>query len=146
MGKNIIKLHIAAILIAATVVVPQLSRAQDTTSTNAPAVAPAVTPTVSDQTTNAPVKKARKRDHSVFNGKLTEVDTNAMTFTVGKRTFEVTSETKIEKAGQPATLSDGTVGEPAGGTYKKTNDGKLDAISVRFGDKKKKEASDSSAK
>ena len=137
MGKNIIKSHITAILIAASVVVPTLTRAQDT-NTAAPAS--------SDQSTNAPVKKARKHDHSVFTGKLTAVDTNAMTFTVGKRTFEVTSETKIEKDGQSATLSDGTLGEPAGGTYKKTDDGKLAAVSVRFGDKKKKEASDSSDK
>jgi hypothetical protein len=137
MGKNIIKLLIVNLLAAATVVVPAPARAQDTNP---------VTPAISDQSTNAPVKKARKRDHSVFTGKLTDVDTNAMTFTIGKRTFEVTSETKIEKDGQPATLSDGTVGEPAGGTYKKADDGKLAAISVRFGDKKKKDASDSSAK
>lgn len=137
MGKNIIKLHITAILIAASVVVPTLTRAQDTNT---------VAPTVSDQSTNAPAKKVRKHDHSVFTGKLTAVDTNAMTFTVGKRTFEVTSETKIEKDGQPATLSDSTLGEAAGGTYKKTDDGKLTAVSVRFGDKKKKEASDSGAK
>ena len=69
-----------------------------------------------------------------------------MTFTIGKRTFEVTSETKIEKDGQPATLSDATAGETVGGTYKKSDDGKLAAISVRFGDKKKKETPDSSAK
>jgi hypothetical protein len=137
MGKNTIKLLIVNLLAAATVVVPASARAQDTNP---------VTPAISDQSTNAPVKKARKRDHSVFTGKLTDVDTNAMTFTIGKRTFEVTSETKIEKDGQPATLSDGTVGEPAGGTYKKADDGKLVAISVRFGDKKKKEASDSNAK
>ena len=80
----------------------------------------------------------------VFTGKLTAVDTNAMTFTIKDRTFEITSDTKIMKDGQPATLEDGTVGETASGTYKKTDDGKLSAVSLRFGEKKKN--SDSSDK
>ena len=136
MGKNIIKSHITAILIAASVVVPTLTRAQDT-NTAAPAS--------SDQSTNAPVKKARKHDHSVFTGKLTAVDTNARK-AVYRQYLDGYNRYKIEKDGQSATLSDGTLGEPAGGTYKKTDDGKLAAVSVRFGDKKKKEASDSSDK
>ncbi len=43
-----------------------------------------------------------------------------MTLTVGTRTFEITADTKIFNDGEPATLSDGMVGEPVRGTYKKT--------------------------
>jgi hypothetical protein len=65
--------------------------------------------------------------------------------TVGERTFEITSDTKISKDGQPAILSDGVVGEKVGGAYKKSDDGKLAATTIHFGDKKKKETSESSS-
>jgi hypothetical protein len=54
---------------------------------------------------------------------------------VGKRTFQITSETKIKKGGKPATLDDGVVGEDVGGYYHNGEDGKLNAVSVRFGPK-----------
>jgi hypothetical protein len=84
---------------------------------------------------NPPPHKVKKHDHTVFNGKVTAVDTNAMTLTVGKRTFEITSKTKISKSGLPAALADGVVGEPVGGAYKMSEDGKLTATSVNFGGK-----------
>src|SRR4026209_743725 len=50
-----------------------------------------------------------------FHGKISAVDKAAKTVTLeGKektRTFHVTSETKIEKGGQPATLDDAKIGE-----------------------------------
>jgi hypothetical protein len=128
--KNIVKISLLA---AAIVAAPALSRAQDATTNTAPAVAPAA----SDQTAPAPVKK---RKGLVFKGTVTSLDTNAMTLTVETRTFAITSETKITKDGQPATLSDGVVGEPVAGAYKKADDGTLDATTVHFGAKKKKEA------
>src|SRR5271154_4581949 len=119
-------LKIACTLFASAIITaPALSRAQDAASTNAPAT---------DQTAPAKVKK---HGAIVFSGKLTALDTNAMTFTVSSRTFEITSETKITKDGQPAVLADGVVGETAGGAYKKVADGKLSATSVHFGAKKK---------
>ena len=54
---------------------------------------------------------------------MTAVDTNAMTLTVGKRTFNMTSETIVTKDGKPAVLADGVVGEPVRGSYKKNADG-----------------------
>ncbi len=139
MKKHITKLTIVNLLAAAILAVPALCRAQDTTSTNAPAVAPAtapeVTPAAPDQTTNAPVKKVRKHEHSVGTGKVDSVDTNAMTLTIGKRTFEITSETKINKNGEPAVLSDIAVGDKVGVAYKKTSDGKLDATTINDGKK-----------
>jgi hypothetical protein len=143
MKRNILKITASALFAAAMMAAPTLSRAQDATSTNAPAVVDQTPVPIPAQTTNAPVKKIRKHDRMVFNGKLVEVDTNAMTFTVGTRTFEVTSDTKIVKDGKPATLSDGVVGDMAAGSYKKAAGGGLDALSVRFGEKKKKEAPES---
>jgi hypothetical protein len=45
----------------------------------------------------------------------------------------------ITKDGQPAALGDGAVGQPVAGAYKKADDGTLNATTVRFGGKKKKE-------
>jgi hypothetical protein len=128
---------------AALFAVPALSRAQDTT--NAPAAAPAAEPAAAPA---APQTPPVKKKHSVtssstlpFNGTLTSMDTNAMTMTVGKRTFNMTSETIITKDGNPAVLEDGVVGGKVRGAYKKDAEGKLDATTVRFGgaaqDKKK---------
>jgi hypothetical protein len=129
--KNILKISLFA---AAIVAAPALSRAQNTTS-NAPAVAPAAT---TDQTAPAPVKP--RKQGSVFRGTVSAVDTNAMTLTVETRTFDITSETKITKGGEPATLSDIVTGDKVTGAYKKSEDGKLDATTIRDGRKKKESA------
>ncbi len=92
------------------------------------------------QTTNAPVveKKAAKKQANnaiPFRGNVKAIDNNAKTLSVGKETFQITSETKIIKMGKPATLADGAVGDMVGGQYRKDADGKLTATSVRFGPK-----------
>jgi hypothetical protein len=139
MKKYITRLAIVNLIAAVIVVVPARSRAQDAASTNAPAVAPATappaTPPPTDLTTNAPVKKVKKHDHSVGTGKVSMVDTNAMTITIGKHTYDITSETKINKNGEPAILSDIAVGDKVGVAYKKTADGTLDAMTVNDGKK-----------
>ncbi len=74
-----------------------------------------------------------------FTGKLGAVDKTAKTITIpGKeksRTFQITSETRMRKADKPAILDDAVVGEDVGGTYRKTDDGKLEALTLRFGPK-----------
>lgn len=70
-----------------------------------------------------------------FNGKLLAVDRDANTFTVGKRVFHVTPETKLMKDGKAAKLSDGVLGEKVGGSYVKLESGVLHATKVRFGEK-----------
>ncbi|HWC60145.1 MAG TPA: hypothetical protein VHC44_10675 [Verrucomicrobiae bacterium] len=92
------------------------------------------------QATNAPApgKKAAKRTANQvipFRGKVKAIDNSAKTLSVGNETFQITSETKIIKLGKPATLSDGVVDEPVAGAYHKDADGKLNAVSVRFGPK-----------
>jgi hypothetical protein len=124
MKRTILKITALSLFAAAIVAMPAVACAQDATATNAPVA--------SDQP--APVKH-KKHDAIPFHGKLSAIDTNAMTLTVGTHTLEITSETKITKDGQPAVLSDGVVGEMAGGAYKKGADGKLSATSVHFGAK-----------
>jgi hypothetical protein len=94
-----------------------------------------------DGATNPPAKINKKSHASVFKGKVTSVDAQAMTLTVGKRTFKVTAETKITKDSQPATLADAKVGEHVGGTYAKASDGTLTAETLHFGAKPKMEKS-----
>jgi len=122
MKKHITKLAVLSLFTAIVVAVPGFAYAQDAT-TNAPSSDQSMTP------------KSQKRSIIPFHGKLDAVNTNAMTLTVGNRTFQVTADTKIFKDGSPATLSEGMVGEPVRGIYKKTESGKLDALSVHFGAK-----------
>jgi hypothetical protein len=123
MTKSILKLSLAGLLAAAVIGMPVQLRAQ---------------------TTNAPEKKAKhsetgaKRSTIPFHGKLKAVDHTAKTISVGETTIQVTSETKITKAGKPATLADGVVGEDVSGAYKKSEEGKVTALSVRFGPKPEK--------
>ena len=120
MKNHIAKITVLSLFAAALVAVPGLAYAQDA-NTNAP-----------DQTVTSGHQK-----HGLipFRGKLGAVDPTAMTLTVGNRTFAVTAGTKILKNGEPATLSDGVVGEPVRGAYKKTEAGKLEAVTVHFGAK-----------
>ena len=127
MNKNIVKTAILTLLASAIIAAPTVSRAQDN-STNAMAA--------SDQSTNAPAKP-KKHGSLVASGKVSEVDTNAMTLTVGKHMFAITSETKINKNGVPAILSDIAVGDKVGVAYKKTADGKFNAATINDGKKSK---------
>ena len=122
MKKKIVKLTLS-LFATAIIAAPMLSRAQDN-GANPPA-----TP---GQTEPA---KPKKHESNVFRGPVSAVDTKAMTLTVGKRTFEVTSETKITRDGKPAILSDIAVGDKVGGAYKKTADGKLAATTINVGKK-----------
>ena len=63
------------------------------------------------------------------------MDKTAKTIKVGESIYQITSETKITKAGKPATLEDGVVDEPVSGYVKPTDDGKMTATTVRFGAK-----------
>jgi hypothetical protein len=122
MNKNISQITILSLFAVALVALPVSSHAEATN-----------TPAASDQTA---LPKHHK--NPPFHGKLKAVDTGAKTITVGKLTLQITSDTKITKDGQPATLSDGMVGEPVRGAYTKTADGSLNATTVHFGAKPKK--------
>ena len=68
-----------------------------------------------------------------FRGKVDAVDKEAKTVKVGTRVFQVTAETKIQKDSKDGTLADAVVGEPVTGSYRQAEDGKLNAVSLRFG-------------
>lgn len=85
--------------------------------------------------TQEPAKSEKKPSAGPFHGKLAAVDQSAKTITVGKRTFLITSESKIKKDGKPALLQDGVVGEEVSGYVKPNDAGKLVATTVNFGPK-----------
>ena len=70
-----------------------------------------------------------------FRGKLAALNKTAKTITVGKRTFQITSQTRINKTGQSATLDDAVVGELVSGYVKPTEDGKWVATTLNLGPK-----------
>jgi len=77
---------------------------------------------------------AKAKHGAPFHGTVDTLDTNAMTLTVGTRTFQITSETHIMKDDKPAILADGVVGQPVTGYYQPEENGTtLDAASVYFG-------------
>ena len=78
---------------------------------------------------------AKKPSAGPFHGKLAALDKAAKTITVGKRTFQITAETKINKAGKAATMEDAVVGEEVSGYVKPDEHGKLVATKVNLGPK-----------
>ena len=88
----------------------------------------------------APRKIANRE--TAFRGPLKAIDKTAKTISVGKDTIQITSETKITRAGKPATLEDGAVGDLVGGSYQKDADGKLNAMRLRFAPKPTPESSE----
>jgi hypothetical protein len=111
------KITLLGLIAAGLVAFPALSHSQDAASSS----------------TTAPA--AAKTNHGEpFHGTVDALDTNEMTLTVGSRTFQITSETRIMKDDKPAILSDGVVGQPVTGYYKSDGGGAaLDASSVYFG-------------
>jgi hypothetical protein len=136
------KTIILKIAILAIIAAPLLSRGQDTNIVTAAPAQPlppppvVATPAAEEMpaATNAPVKPKKIRTTLAVTGKVVNVDTNAMTLTIGKRTYEITSETHIIKAGAPAILSDIAVDDKVSVTYKKA-DGKFNAIVISDGKK-----------
>lgn len=97
-----------------------------------PFVAPTQPPPAAETTppTAAPKKPAKKKPASntlPFRGKVESVDTKAMTITLAgkekQRVFNVTSKTRLEKDGKPATFGDIKAGDDARGSYAKGKDG-----------------------
>jgi len=125
--KSLVQLGQLGLLAAVFVAFLKQGSAQDLTSPTSPVANIA-------NTNPAPVTD-KKAVPGPFHGKLMAIDKVAKTISVGKRTFHITSETKMKKAGRPATLQDAIVGEPASGYVKPTPDGKWIAASVNFGPK-----------
>jgi hypothetical protein len=76
-------------------------------------------------------------------GTIDAIDKSAKTIKVSDKTYQITSATKITKAGKPATLDDAKVGDEVGLYYKKTDSGAMELISLRVGPKPETPKSDS---
>ena len=110
-------------LLAATLVAP--ARAQDTNQA----------PTSTKPAKPAPKKEAKAL---TFTGKIGAMDKVAYTITLddkAKRVFQISSDTLISKDGKPAIMADGKVGDAVHGTYRKGDDGKLEALILNYGAK-----------
>lgn len=121
MKKQALKIALFGLVAAALAFTPASSRAEEKAK-----------PAEKSSTTEAPPTKPKR---STYSGKVASVDAAGMSFTVGKNTVVVSSETKITKHGKPATFSDIAVGETVGGSGKKDESGKLNASTVRIGEK-----------
>ncbi len=135
MKKSILRIGLASLLALALTASPTQLLAQTNTN-KAPAEKKAATKDAAAE---------KKPVAGPFHGKLAALDKAAKTITVGKRTFQVTSETKIHKAGKPATFQEGVVGEEVSGYVKPTDDGKLIATTVNFGPKPESKGSEKAA-
>ena len=125
MMKSVLKIGALSLLAAAIAGLPAQLLAQ---STNQPAADKKAAVAKKEPAT-------KKKGAHPFRGKLAAVDKTAKTIKVGESIYQVTSETKITKAGKPATLEDGVVGEPVTGYVKPTEGGKMAATTVHFGAK-----------
>lgn len=85
---------------------------------------------------SAPAKATRPSGYP-FRGKLKAVNADALTFTLaGKekdRVFHVTAATKFVRDGKAVALKDAVTGEDVAGYARNEADGKILALSVRFG-------------
>ena len=85
----------------------------------------------------ADAKPAEKKEAAPratpLRGKIDAIDKQAKTFKVNERTFQITSDTKIEKDGKPATFDDAAVGQNVTGSYREGVDKKLNVVLLRIG-------------
>jgi len=136
MKKSILRLAVLGLLSAAIAFAPAQVSAQDKKKDDAAAEK------------DAPKEGKKKGEGLPARGKVTAINKTDKTVTVGERVFQINSETRMTKAGKPATLDDAAVGEDVGIFYKKDGE-KLVALTMRFGprpegepkgEKKKKDA------
>jgi Domain of unknown function (DUF5666) len=118
MKKQIAIIALAAAFVAA----PSVIKAQDAAK---PDAAAATTP-------------AKKKAGNAVHGAVAAVDATANTVTVGTKTYSITSDTKITKNKEAATIADITVGENVSISFKKGDGDKLNATAIRIGEAKKK--------
>jgi len=121
-------LRVAGLSVALAVVMAVPNRIQGQTTNNPPH-------TKKSEAAQETPAVAKKPGAGPFHGKLAAMDKVAKTITVGKRTFQITSETKIRNAGKPATFESGVIGEEVSGYVKPAEDGKWMATTVNFGPK-----------
>jgi len=128
MLKSILKTSVVSLLAVVIAGLPAPLLAQTTNQ-------PAVEKKAAAEKKEAPKGEKKKLSGHPFRGKLAAVDNVAKTIKIGASTYQITSETKILKAGKPATLADGVKGDEVGGYAKPGERGTMVATSLRFGPK-----------
>jgi hypothetical protein len=118
----------------------------------ATAIAGLPLPSLGQTTNKAPAEKkaAPEKKESTdkkpaahpIRGKLAAVDKTAMTITIGKSTYHLTSETKILKDNKPAVLGDLVVGEQVTGYAKPAEGGKMALTKLNIGPKGEEKGSE----
>ena len=124
MKSQLLKLSLTILVTAALSLVPARTHAQNSTNKTAS----------SKKATTEKTDSTAKKGHP-FHGKLLSVDKGGKSITIGKSTYQITSDTKIKKADKPATLEDATVGEEVTGFAKPGDGGKFFASSLNIGPK-----------
>jgi Cu/Ag efflux protein CusF len=97
--------------------------------------APAIISAQTNSAATTATAPAKKKKNQTASGKVTAVDTNAMTLAAKDLTFNITSTTKILKDEKPATLAEIKVGDKVKITYKKDDAGKLNAATIHDSEK-----------
>jgi Cu/Ag efflux protein CusF len=97
--------------------------------------APAIVGAQTNSSSTTAAAPAKKKKTQTASGKVTVVDTNAMTLTAKDLTFNITSTTKILKDEKPATLAEIKAGDKVKITYKKDDAGKLAAATIHDSEK-----------
>jgi hypothetical protein len=83
-------------------------------------------------------KKEKEARQQTTSGKITAVDKVLKTITLddkARSVLQISSDTLITKDGQPAIMADGAVGDAVHVTYRKGEDGKLEALLLNYGAK-----------
>jgi len=127
MKRTFFRILLLGCLSAGLIAIPSRSFAQ---TTNKVVMEKKVTPVSSDSSTTG-----HKQTSGPFRGRLAAIDKAGRTITIGKRTFHLTPETKILRAGKPATLESAVLGEETSGGFKTSENGKLVATKVNLGPK-----------
>ena len=131
--KSFLRIGAFCLLAAAITGMPLQLLAQTTTNKTS-------TSTKTSTSGSSPETTRKKGKSIPFEGDISAVDKSAKTLKVGKRVFEITSDTKLFKNDKHASLDDAVVGEYVTGSYRKTSDDKLVAHNVYFGGKNKDKA------
>lgn len=130
MTKSLSKLGLMALLAGAVALWPAQGFGQADTKATPEKKA---TTGKKDASAENAVKQEKKKSGHPFHGKLAAVDKVTKTIKLGKSTYQVTSETRIRKSGQPATLDDAVVGEEVGGYVRPNAEGKMTLTTLNLG-------------
>jgi ribosomal protein S1 len=75
----------------------------------------------------------KRQKRKPVHGKVEAVDPTAQTITVDGKVIQISSQTRLTKAGQTITVAQVKIGEDVQGTTRETLDGKTEALTLKVG-------------